>query len=128
LSEVPRVFKLPQTLFVFLDSFKPGNGKILIKLFHQTIETTEPEMVFFMLVRQIRLLLAVSEQARDETIDELKRLAPWQRTKLEQQAKQFGPEELKKIYARLFLIEQGQKTGNLPNTILTSIDFFLLSI
>jgi len=126
-TATPRVFKLPQTLFSFLDSIKPGNGKQLIALFHQTIETTEPEMVFFMLVRQIRLLLALLRPTED-VIDELKRLAPWQKTKLQQQAVAFGEHTLKNIYQQLFLIETGQKTGTLPNTILTSIDFLLLQI
>lgn len=126
-TAVPRVFKLPQTLFVFLDSLKPGNGKQLITLFHQTLETTDAEMVFFMLVRQFRLLLALSEPS-NEQIDELKRLAPWQRTKLEQQAKSFGKEELRAIYHRLFGIETRQKTGTLSNSILTNIDFLLLEI
>jgi hypothetical protein len=52
-----RAFKLPQTLFNLMDSIKPGNGKALIGLFHQTIENTETEMVFFMLIRQFRLML-----------------------------------------------------------------------
>jgi len=121
-----RPFKLPQTLFLFLDSFKPGNGPKLISLFHQTIETTEVEMVFFMLVRQLRLLLAVSEES-NEPIDEVKRLT-WQKSKLQQQASLFGAERIKELYEKLFSIELGQKTGALPNTILTSIDFFLLEI
>lgn len=126
-TAIPRVFKLPQTLFVFLDSLKPGNGKQLIKLFHQTLETTDAEMIFFMLVRQFRLLLALSEPS-DEQIDELKRLAPWQKTKLQQQAHVFGKKTLTIIYERLFLLEKGQKTGNLSNTILTNIDFLLAEI
>jgi hypothetical protein len=145
-SAIPRVFKLPQTLFLFLDNFKPGNSKQLINLFHQTLETTDAEMIFFMLVRQVRLLLALSSpvissetrnptgsltNVRDdktEPIDEFKRLAPWQRTKLEQQANAFGKKKLLNIYEHLFLLEKGQKTGNLSNTILTNIDFLLLEI
>lgn len=126
-SALPHVFKLPQTLFSFLDNLKPGNGKYLISLFHQTLETTDPEMVFFMLVRQIRLLLAFTEHT-DNPIDELKRLAPWQKAKLQQQANSFGIETLKNLYQQLFIIENGQKTGTLPNTITTSIDFWLLQI
>ncbi len=126
-TATPRVFKLPQTLFAFLDSVKPGNGKLLISLFHQTLETTDPEMIFFMLVRQIRLLLALLKPTED-AIDELKRIAPWQKTKLQQQASVFGENRLKNIYQQLFLIETGQKTGTLSNSILTSIDFLLLQI
>lgn len=121
-----RPFKLPQTLFLFLDSIKPGNGETLIKLFQQTIKTTEVEMVFFMLVRQIRLLLALSENSQD-AIDEVKRLT-WQRKKLEQQAKLFGKERLQELYKKLFTIEVGQKTGALTGSLITTIDFFLIEV
>lgn len=126
-TATPRVFKLPQTLFAFLDNLKPGNSKQLITLFHQTLKTTDAEMIFFMLVRQIRLLLALIKPS-EEAIDELKRLAPWQKTKLQQQAAAFGEANLKNIYQQLFLIETGQKTGNLSNSMLTIIDFLLLRI
>lgn len=121
-----RPFKLPQTLFLFLDSIKPGNGKVLLKLFHQTIATTEPEMVFFMLVRQIRLLLALSENS-NEAIDEVKRLT-WQKKKIEQQAKLFKKEHLQELYKKLFTIEVGQKTGTLTGSLITTIDFFLIEV
>lgn len=145
-TATPRVFKLPQTLFVLMDSFKPGNSKQLISLFHQTIETTDVEMVFFMLVRQVRLLLALSSpvissetrnltrsltNVRDdktEPIDELKRLAPWQQTKMQQQASTFGEKKLKILHQQLFELEKGQKTGSLAAPLSTSIDFFLLEI
>lgn len=145
-SATPRAFKLPQTLFIFLDSFKPGNGQALITLFHQTLATTDVEMLFFMLVRQIRLLLALSDarhsgerqrlqnpdsgQTRmtDEPIDELKRLAPWQKTKLEQQAKIFSKSSLLELYGKLFELEVAQKTGTLTRNLALSIDFLLLEL
>jgi hypothetical protein len=152
---VIRDFKLPQTLFAFLDSIRPNNGKQMIELFHKTIATTEVEMVFFMLVRQFRMLLAlteISEKIPPFTkegeqfvpsllkegqggflIDELKRLAPWQKTKLENQAKLFAGREkdfapLRDLYAKLFQIELGQKTGHLAAPLTPTIDFFLLDI
>jgi len=144
-TAVPRVFKLPQTLFLFLDSIRPGNGKQLIVLFHQTIAVTEAEMVFFMLVRQVRLLLAVNpsqpplvrgggsfsplDKGESEgVIDELKRLAPWQKSKLEKQAELFGKEKLQEFYAKLFAIEVAQKTGGLASPLSATIDFLLLEI
>ena len=57
-----KLYKLPSTLFVFLDAIKPGNGKALIQLFNKSIEASEAEMVFFMLVRQFRFLLAVADK------------------------------------------------------------------
>lgn len=121
-----RPFKLPQTLFLFLDSIKPGNSKTMITLFHQTLQTTEVEMIFFMLVRQFRILLALTDEKND-TIDELKRIS-WQRKKLEQQAAALGKENLQKMYTKLFEMEVGQKTGTLSSSLVSTIDFFLLEV
>jgi hypothetical protein len=134
----PRVFKLPQTLFSLLDNIKPGNGKLLVSQFHQTIEATEVEMVFFMLIRQIRMLLAIhpnqnmprhSDLSRMTLgdIEEIKKLT-WQRGKMQQQAAQFDGEQLLIIYKKLFEIERGQKTGTLSAPLTTTIDFLLLEI
>ena len=124
---IVKPFKLPQTLFQFLDAIQPGNGKLLIKLFHQTIETTETEMVFFMLVRQMRILLALSGTT-DSPIDEVKRIQPWQKNKLESQARHFDTNHLLDLYDKLFKLEVGQKTGTLTTSLLSAIDFFLLEI
>lgn len=120
-------FKLPQTLFALMDAIKPGNGTQLVSLFHQTIESAETEMVFFMLIRQVRLLLALSEPGESE-IEEIKRMSPWQRGKLEKQAALFSVEELQTIYHNLFLIESGQKTGTLNMPLISAIDFFLVAV
>lgn len=122
-----KVFKLPQTLFLLLDSIKPTNGPTLVKLFHRTIENAEPEMIFFMLLRQIRLLLGLY-QSNAQDIDEIKRMQPWQKTKLQKQAAQFSLEQLKKIHHDLFQIEIGQKTGGLSTSVTSAIDFLLLEI
>lgn len=125
-----RAFKLPQTLFQLLDALRPKNHQEIIKLFHETIENTETEMVFFMLVRQFRILLALSQKENhsSETIDELKRMAPWQKTKLEKQANLFTLPHLLTLYEALFTIEVGQKTGTLTSSLICAIDFFLLEV
>jgi DNA polymerase III delta subunit len=135
-----RDFKLPQTLFQFLDALKPDNNKLLIKLFHQTVTTTEPEMIFFMLVRQFRILLALAqnpstlysndgaEGGRFTPIDELKRMQPWQKNKIEKQSKLFDTVHLLDLYDKLFKIEVGQKTGTLNTSLICAIDFFLLEV
>jgi len=124
---VIKAFKLPSSLFAFLDALRPGNGRQLIQLFHQTLESTEAEMVFFMLVRQLRILLCMSEGGNN-TISEVARIAPWQRGKLEGQMKTFGKEKLEGLYIRLFSIEVGQKTGGLQSSLTSAIDFFLAEI
>ncbi len=121
-------FKLPKNIFLFLDNLKPNNSKILLNLFHQALDNgIKEELILFMLQRQIRLLLALSDQG-ETSIDELARLAPWQMGKLERQTMSFNVTTLKKIYKKLYEIEIGQKTGGLSLSLSQSIDFLLFDI
>jgi hypothetical protein len=126
-SATVKDFKLPSTLFTLLDALRPGNGRQLIRLFHQTLATTDTEMIFFMLIRQFRILLALVEPG-DMVIDEARRLPTWQRGKVEKQASLFGSASLLKLYSQLFQIELAQKTGTLASPLTPTIDFFLLGI
>lgn len=120
-----KLFKLSSTLFALLDGLKPGSGGSLVSLFHKTIETTEAEMVFFMLVRQIRILLALSGDNK-VNISEVARLAPWQKGKFVRQANLFDLSFLRQRYKRLFEIETAMKTGTLTTPLVSTVDFFLL--
>ncbi len=126
-SATIKVFKLSSTLFAFLDAVKPKNSQQLLQLFHQSLATTEEEMIFFMLVRQFRILLCLSEKSADN-ISEVARLAPWQKGKLEKQVKIFDKEKLRELYSKLFAIEIAQKTGGLSTSLIPTIDFFLIEI
>ncbi len=121
-----QIFTLPKSLFQFLDSLKPKSTTSL-KLFHQTLKTVEVEMVFFMIIRQMRFLLAVYSRT-DDPIDEVKRMAPWQKQKLERQSRAFKKDALIKHYRALAEIDLAQKTGNLPVPLTSAIDFWLLDI
>lgn len=128
-DSIIKIFKLPKNIFLFLDSLKPNNSKNLLNLFHQLLDSgTKEELLLFMLQRQIRILLALSEQGDNEPIEELIRLAPWQVGKLQRQAKLLDLTGLKKIYKKLYEIEIGQKTGALSLSLSQSIDFLLLGI
>ncbi len=122
-----KLFKIPQNLFGFLDNIKPGNTDS-IKQFHELLNQTAEELIFFMIVRQFRLLLAVSDPDAENAIDEVKRLAPWQTGKLKSQAKLFGPEKLIAIYKRLHEIDSDSKTGKSATSLTQTIDFFLLDL
>lgn len=130
-----KIFKIPKTIFSFLDNIKPGNYKNSITLFHRTLETTEAELIFYMLQRQLRILLSVAgkkaetaSEAAEKTIEEASRLAPWQKAKLERQAKLFSIDTLLETYKKLYKIELKHKTGSLPYSLDSAIDFLLLSI
>lgn len=122
-----RIFKYPQAMFSFLEGLRPGN-KSTISLFHKTLEQSEPELVFHMMVRQFRLLLAISSSHYEPCIDELNYMAPWQRSKLVKQATLFSQDNLIKLYKRLFEIDLAIKTGQSPLTLVQSIDFFLTDL
>jgi DNA polymerase III delta subunit len=120
-----KTFSFPQILFTFLDNVKPNNSEILIKLFHELRQNMEPELIFFMLIRQFRIMLGIDGV---EKIDEVKRMAPWQLGKMQRQAKMFGGTKLKENYQKLFEIDLGSKTGKIPYSIERSIDFFLADL
>lgn len=127
-NAVAKIFKIPQTTFAFLDSIRPQNGQRNIVLFQNTLKTSEPEAILFMLIRQFRLLLALSDFNSREQIDEIKRLAPWQVSKLQNQARLFPQDLLMETYKKLYEIDLAQKTGGLTMPLSSAIDFFLLDL
>jgi hypothetical protein len=125
-GSIVKAFSYPQVLFKFLDGLKPGSGERLIKLVYELKKNMESELVFFMIVRQFRLMLSQLENG--PKIEETKRLQSWQTGKLSDQAKSFGKEKLIKLYSQLLAMDLTQKTGKYPYTIDKSIDIFLLGL
>ncbi len=121
-----RVHKLPQTLFALMDALYPNNTSQLLDLYHRTVEVTEEELIFFMLVRQVRLLLSFSES--QTSIDEAKRIAPWQKGKVQKQSSLFSKQQLILLHQKLFEIEKGMKTGSLSLSLRSTIDIFLTEV
>lgn len=119
-------FKIPQNIWAFLDGIRPLNPSNITS-FHKTLNETEPEIIFAMLVRQFRLMLGLVQNSR-ENIDEVKRIAPWQKSKLIKQASLFGEEKLKTIYKKLYKIDKSTKTGKTNLTLTQNIDILLLEI
>lgn len=120
-----KVFKLPQSLFTFLDAIRPQNGPQLVQLFHQTLNTMEEDAIFYMLIRHFRILLGLISEPKAE-IEELKRLQDWQRGKLEKQASAFSKQQLINLYQQLYDLEYAHKTGGSAISLASSIDIFLL--
>ena len=118
-------FKLDPVLFQFLDSIKPGNQHQMIALFHILIDKENTEFVFYMIVRQIRLLLA---DCLGAAIVEVVRQAPWQKQKLHQQAKLFTEEKLIHLMKRLFEIEYYLKRGRWQKTLIQELDILLATL
>lgn len=118
-------YALPKELFVFLEGIRPQN-KQLLKLFHNALKQTEVDLLFFMIVRQIRLLLGIKTKAYE--LEELKRTAPWQLNKLEKQSSYFSEKQLVRALIKLYEIDTKVKTGTSPVSLEQSIDIFLLDM
>lgn len=125
---VVKNFAIPKTVFAFVDSIAPNNAKKIITLYHEVLKNEDTYYVFAMLIRQIRILLALTEIADGETISEVKRLAPWQKGKLQKQTKAFSQEQLKSLHEKLFQLDLAQKIGKLALPLEKELDFFLTAI
>lgn len=120
-------FSFPQSLFIFLDNLKPKNAKVSIQYFHNLKKSIEEELIFFMIVRQFRLLISQLTPGSKQ-IEEAKRMAPWQLSKFKRQASYFEKNHLLNLYKKLFEIDFSHKTGKLPYSLEKSIDFFLTDL
>lgn len=120
-------FSLPQNLFLFLDNIKPNNHEYLINLFHELLKTMEVEIVMFMIIRQFRLLISQLDN-NNITIDEAKRMAPWQLSKFKKQLSYFDKDKLLDSYNKLFNIDLNHKTGKISFPLEKSIDFFFADL
>lgn len=116
-------FKISSFLFKFLDSLKPGQAKTNIENFHLCLSNEDPEMIFAMLIRQIRLLILAKEGEKF-----LSKLAPWQKNKILSQAKLFNKEKLLQIYQKLLEIDFQQKTSQTPFSYRSALDLLLVEI
>lgn len=118
------IFKLTPLIFRFLDSLKPGNTKESLRLLAELKQTEEPEMIFYMLVRQFRLLII----ACDLGPSGLSELSPWQQKKFLGQSGEFNLEQLKEIYKKLLEIDFNQKTSGDAFPLSSRLDLFVSSL
>lgn len=121
-----KLFNYPQLLFTFLDAIKPHNP-LVVKLFADLQKNMEAELIFYMIVRQFRLMLTVLSVG-STNIDDAKRLAPWQMSRLKSQANLFGKEKLTKIYNKLYKMDYESKYGLSSLNLAKAIDIFLLDL
>ena len=117
-------FEINRSLFKFLESLSPGNYQWSLKLLHQSLEGDSPQMVFFMLARQIRLLII----AKDLGEKGLEKMAPWQKNKLTVQSEKFTMNELFGIQKRLLKIDFEQKTSRQPYGLVGEIELLVIDL
>lgn len=126
-SAKKQLFRLDPVLFKFLDSLKPGSGKTAVALLREVLRREEVELVFYMLVRQFRLLIALKNVSKD-SISEIVKLGSWQKEKLARQANNFDLEDLLRIYHQLLEIDSKSKTGLSPFNLASTLELFCATI
>lgn len=117
-------FDLSPIIFRFLGSLAPDNQKNSIYWLHQCLVPDPPELIFYMLTRQIRLLIL----AADLGSKGLTGMPEWRKEKLINQAKKFGLKKLLKLYRQLLEIDYQQKTGQTPFNLTFQLDLFLATL
>ena len=114
-------FKLPNLLFKFLDSLSPTNKQTSLLSLQQLKQNVDPQFIFLMIARQIRLMILA-------VFDEADSLPVWQIGKLKSQAMSFGQEKLLIAYHSLLWIDLKQKTSQSPFSLEGELDLFLTSL
>ena len=117
---VIEVFEPDKHLFKFLESLKPNSAVISLSILKQLEKTEAPELIFYMLTRQVRQLILAKEN--------LYKGAPWQESKLKAQASQFKAGQLELIFKELEKIDYNQKTGNDALDLTSRLDILIASL
>lgn len=116
-------FKIPANIFKFLDSLTTShNNKAELELLHGALRSSEPEFVFIMLARQIRLLIWA--KLDPDTLN----VPDWQKRKLISQTKGFSPEQLLNIQSRLLEIDRMNKLSQLPESLPASLELLVAGL
>ncbi len=110
-------FEIPFLVFKFLDSFFPKNSTICIKLFHNILKESPPELVFAMFASHIKDLYW--SLISPETLP----YQSWRVNKLKSQGEKFGKTKLKKLIKLLAKLDIKSKTSQ--TNLVTSLDLLI---
>lgn len=117
------VFKIPPVIFKFLETLRPGNQKEILTAYNRiVVQGTEPEFIFAMLTRQIRMLI----QAKD--LPSGLKTSPYAKKMFISQAQNFTMDQLINLHHHLYKIDKKIKTGNTPVETGSLVYHFLQSI
>lgn len=113
LKQLPKAkveaFNINPVIFKFLDLLRPGNTRVILLSWNKLIELGhEPEYVFSMVVRQIRLLIQAKSGAS------YLKISPYPKKLIISQANYFTLNQLLDLHRHLFNIDKRIKTGLSP--------------
>ena len=104
------------SIFKLLDECYPGNKLLFIAALRTVCETQDEMFVFVMLFRHVRQLVLASNDSLPL------KLPPWQKYKIQGQAKKWKKNMLMDFYSGLIKIEINSKTSSNPYGIAKSIE------
>jgi len=116
-----KIFKTPVLVFKFLDQLSPQTKNKALELYQQLLKQTPVELVFYMICRQIRLLLLAGDRQMTSG-------PPWMIGKFNKQASLFTKDKLLTIYRELFRIEKSLKTGKTKLPLDWHLDMLILGL
>lgn len=113
-------FKVELNIFKFVEKIIPNNSKSTLVAYNDLISKgAEPEYIFAMILRQIRLLVQI------KTSPNLVTLPPFSQNILRSQAQKFTTENLLDLHQKLYQIEVGIKSGKNPLDLNSLLAHFL---
>jgi DNA polymerase III delta subunit len=115
-------YKVNSKIFTFLEAVRPGNTSHLVPLFDEVTKGEAVELVFFLLVRQVRQLIEVASDPNGY------KGPSWLKSKLLTQANEFGLEGLLELHQQLYEIDMGQKTGRDSLSMTARLELMLMGI
>lgn len=110
-------FKLPKLIWNFLDSFYPGNAKNCLELLHEIVKNEPLELVFFLLVKQVRDIYWAKVDPKTLPYPS------WRMGKLKNLASKFNEKLLKKIINDFAKADIKSKTSKAK--LLDELDFII---
>lgn len=120
---INKAYKYPVVIFKFLESLTPGNTKNSLYLLYECLKQEEIEMIFYMLVRQIRGLLIIKDMGNTAVS-----FSPWQKAKLTNQTRYFTIDKLQNMMQKLLQIDINIKTGASPYNLQKQVEQFIIAI
>jgi len=112
------IFRLSKYLWKFIDSFYPGNVKDCLFNFHESLNSDPVELVFFLLVGQLKDIFLVLHT------DTPLPYPPWRLQKLKRMADRYGKEKIKETIDDLADIDIKVKTSS--TNLKDELDLFIV--
>ncbi len=120
------LYTFPKYFYQFLDSFLQKSGKSEAQLLKKLLLTSDPEQVFYSLIKRVRQLY-IAKLGIERQFSETAKMSDWQLSKIRNQAASWEQGKLADTYIRLSDLEEKMKTSGLTMSLTAHLDFLLLS-